>query len=137
LGVVDEGFGFRNWHEPDGLVGLLSEPFRLREEWNDLSSMPLPDLAELDEGEYDRRLEQFEKTYWSDELVNGAMPICHEGCAMRILLALTGTQAGNLWEDRRSEYGGLRPVLLSDGSKARFGSWYLEWLDACLASAKS
>jgi hypothetical protein len=87
-----------------------------------------------DETEYDRQIEQFEGRYWSSELMNGAFPICHEGCALRIWLLVTGEQAGKLWEDRRSEYKGLRPVLLA-GSAATFSEWYSEWLDDCFATA--
>ncbi len=135
MGVVDEAFGLRKWHEGDGLVGILSEPFLFEEEWNDLSKMPPSEGVKLDETEYDRLIENFERVYWSEELVNGAMPICHEGCALRVLLVLTGNQAGTLWEDRRSAYGGLKPVLLSDGSRAIFRGWYNEWLDSCLTRA--
>jgi hypothetical protein len=68
-------------------------------------------------------------------VMNGAVPICHEGCALRIWLVVTGKQAGKLWEDRRSEYGGLRPVRLADGSAATFSQWYNEWLDNCFMKA--
>ena len=77
-------------------------------------------------------MEAFERVYWSSELVNGTIPICHEGCALRVLLVLTGPQAGTLWRDLRSEYGGLQPLKQADGSPANFGQWYGEWLDACL-----
>ena len=71
----------------------------------------------------------------SSKLVSGAVPICHEGCALRIWLVVTGEQAGKLWEDGRSEYTGLRPVWLSDGFSATFSEWYKEWLDNCFATA--
>jgi hypothetical protein len=137
LGRVDDNFDLRDWHEGDGLVGILSEPFPLQESWNDLSAKPTDELASRDQSEYDKQIEAFEREYWRASLVNGAIPICHEGCAIRIYLVLTGPQAGYLWEDRRSEYGGLNPLRLSDGSCATFASWYDEWLKASLAERTS
>lgn len=134
---VDDNFGLRTWQEGDGLVGVLSEPFPLEEEWNDVSFQPSEELADRDKSEYGRQMDMFERMYWGTSLVNGAIPICHEGCALRIWLVLRGNQAGNLWEDRRSEYGGLKPVRLADGSPATFTEWYDAWLNDCLNSEKN
>lgn len=135
LGFMDNNSDQRPWQENDGFVGMLSEPFRFQEEWNDLSGYPEADLTKGDKAEYQRQVEQFEGKYWFSELMNGALPICHEGCALRIWLVVTGEQVGKLWEDRRSEYKGLRPVLLAGGSAATFSEWYCEWLDGCVAMA--
>jgi hypothetical protein len=135
LGFMDDNFDQCPWQENDGFVGTLSEPFRFQEEWNDLSGYPEADLMNRVETEYNRQIEQFEGKYWSSELMNGALPICHEGCALRIWLVVTGKQAGRLWEDRRSEYKGLRPVRLADGSAATFSEWYSEWLDRRFVTA--
>jgi SMI1 / KNR4 family (SUKH-1) len=110
LGRMDDNFGLRTWHENDGFVGVLSEPFPLRDEWNDTSSQPSAELANRDESEYWKQMDMFQSKYWRSSLVNGAIPICHEGCALRIWLVLTGPQAGYLWEDRRAEYAGLKPL---------------------------
>ena len=134
LGKMDDNFRLRTWQEDDGFVGVLSKPFPLEEEWNDISSQPSAELADLDESEYVRQMDTFQKTYWRTSLVNGAIPICHEGCALRIWLVVTGTQAGYLWEDRRSEYEGLKPLRLADGSLAAFTGWYDMWLSGCLNS---
>jgi hypothetical protein len=48
LGKMDENFGLGTWQEDDGFVGVLSEPFPLREDWNDNSSQPSAELADLD-----------------------------------------------------------------------------------------
>jgi len=135
LGAMDDNFTMREWHENDGFVGTLSRPFAFEDEWNDISGMPDNHLLDQDAEAYDRQIEAFSSTYWSSELVNGAMPICHEGCALRIWLIVSGEQAGKLWEDRRSEYKGLKPVLLNDGSRATFSAWYKEWLDSCFATS--
>jgi len=135
LGTVDDGFAVRDWKVNDNLVGDPSKPFRFKEAWNDISNMPPVDLLEKNEQEYSRLMDEFEKVYWSSELMNGAIPICHEGCALRIWLVVTGPGSGELWDDRRSEYKGIRPLELSDGSRATFGAWYEEWLDQSLAAA--
>jgi len=135
LGFVDHDFDERPWHENDGFVGTLSKPFPHHGEWNDLTGQPADDLLRQDENEYWRQTDKFEERYWSSELVNGAFPICHEGCALRIWLVVTGEQAGTLWEDRRSEFAGLRPVQLCNGLPATFSEWYKEWLDECFATA--
>lgn len=132
LGNVDHDFDLRFWEEGD--VGVLSEPFPFSEAWNDLSAKPSDDLAGLNESEYWKQIKTFENAYWSTALVNGAFPICHQGCALRILLVVTGCQAGFLWDDRRSEYAGLKPIWLADGSPAKFSDWYDEWLQSCLNS---
>ena len=135
LGTVDDGFAVRDWKVNDNLVGDPSKPFRFEEAWNDTSNMPPEDFPEENEEEYWRRMEDFEKGYWSAELMNGANPICHQGCALRIWLVVTGPQSGELWDDRRSEYEGIRPLRLADGSRATFGAWYSEWLEQSLAAA--
>ncbi len=132
LGKIDGPFGFEAW--PDELVGILSEPFPFEDDWNDLSGKPSSELADRDKSEYYRQWELFDTNYWSASLVNGAIPICHEGCALRVWLAVTGREAGFLWEDRRSDYGGLRRLHLADGSSATFARWYEEWLNSCLAT---
>jgi len=128
LGVMDDNFGLRTWSENDGTVGVLSEPFPYEKEWNDLSGQPNDALLETDEAEYNRRLELFSDSYWCSSHVNGAIPICHEGCALRVWLVLNGSQAGCLWRDLRSEFAGLKPIQTADGSPATFASWYGEWL---------
>ena len=77
--------------------------------------MPPDDLLEKNEKEYWRQMGEFEETYWSSELINGAIPICHQGCALHIWLVVTGPHAGKLWDDRRKEYEGIRPLELADG----------------------
>lgn len=129
LGQMDgTGYTLQAWQEADGFVGVLAEPFSLRGAWNDLSGMPAEDLLERDEGEYERRMEAFDKKYWDGSRMNGAIPICHQGCALRVWLVITGDESGHLWEDCRADYTGLSPVTLKDGSRATFSSWYTEWL---------
>jgi hypothetical protein len=137
LGTVDENFGLRKWHVNDGLIGDPSRPFDLTHEWNDISLLPSADLADENQGEYDRQMEDLESVYFRPDLLNGAIPICHQGCALRIWLVVTGETTGHLWDDRRSEYEGIRPLKLKNGLPAAFGTWYLEWLQDSLTTAES
>jgi SMI1 / KNR4 family (SUKH-1) len=91
------GCGLETWQEADGLIGILSEPFLLTDKWNDLQGKPPDELLQTDEQEYEKQYDEFERRYWHSSLVNGAIPICHEGCALRIWLVLTGRQTGRLW----------------------------------------
>ena len=77
-------------------VGSLAEPFAFREQWNDLTGRPDNALADSDEEEYARRMDAFERRYWHRSVMNGAFPICHEGCALRIWLVVSGVD-GQIW----------------------------------------
>jgi len=94
----------------------------------------LPDFDPTDErqDEFDQQMDAFEKRYWSSSLMNGVLPICHRGCALRVWLVVTGSEAGHVWYDGRADYTGLSPLLTKDGVRASFSSWYLEWLESCL-----
>jgi hypothetical protein len=137
LGEMDNDRSLKAWQEQDDLIGVISEPFSLETEWNDLTGMPSTKLLEADGAEYERQLDEFEKRYWSSSLMHGAVPICHEGCALRIWLVLTGLQAGRLWHDGRSELTGVKPLRLADGSHATFSLWYSEWLEQALRASRA
>ena len=133
LGYMDgTSSKLQSWCERDGFVGVLSEPFPHREAWNDLSCLPPEELIDTNQDEYDRRLEAFEKSYWASSNVNGALPICHMGCALRIWLVVAGEEAGHLWRDGRTDDTGLSPLALKDGSRATFSTWYRAWLEDVL-----
>lgn len=137
LGQMDANEGVTQWHESDGFVGVLSEPFLLASDWNDLIGMPSDDLLARDEAEYERQMDDFEKRYWRSSLMNGAIPICHEGCALRTWLVVTGDQAGRVWHDGRADYNGLKPLVIADGTPATFSFWYKEWLDHVVRATTS
>ena len=131
LGQMDDVNGLAPWRENDGFIGVLSEPFALSRDWNDLTGKPSEDVMGDEDGEYEKQFDEFEKRYWRASLMNGALPICHEGCALRIWIVVTGEQAGRLWRDRRAEFKGVQRVLAADGTPATFSRWYNEWLDTC------
>jgi hypothetical protein len=126
LGEMDDGFDHAQWEENDGFVGVLSEPFPHTEDWNDLADKPDDDIN--DEDELERQMEAFEEKYFDTKYVNGAIPICHIGCALRRWLVLTGTERGHIWCDDRADQGGLYPLRLHNADRVTFIDWYLDWL---------
>jgi hypothetical protein len=128
LGKMDDGFYLKSWKEDDGFIGSLVNPFPLKEPWNDLSTHPSVELHETNATEYERQLEEFEKVYWNPELLNGAIPLCHMGCALRVWLIVSGEKAGSLWRDGRADSTGLSPIVTRDQRPTTFSSWYLDWL---------
>lgn len=137
LGEMDDGFGHAAWKENDGFVGVPSEPFPHTEPWNDFSEEPeFDESREGDkeyEADYDTRRSVWErKVYWSPANVNGAIPICHLGCAQRQWLVVTGPEAGNVWFDLRVDKAGLYPLSDDEADRVSFLRWYRSWLDDAL-----
>jgi SMI1 / KNR4 family (SUKH-1) len=126
LGEMDDIRDFARWEENDGFVGVLSEPFPHTEAWNDLTDAPNYDFE--DYAEIDRQVEAFEKNYFDVKYVNGAIPICHIGCALRRWLVVTGPERGHIWCDDRADQTGLYPLQLPNADRVTFIDWYLDWL---------
>jgi hypothetical protein len=138
LGEIDDGFDEKPWTENDGFVGTLSKSFPHADPWNDTSDMPIYDESRADdlkwEEEYERQYELWQGRYWNTEIVNGAIPICHVGCAVRQWLVVTGPEAGNVWDDFRTDHKGLRPLQQKEGGRVTFLLWYRSWLEQALQS---
>ncbi len=130
-GEVDDNFEFAAW-EDSPLVGELAVPFPHQAPWNDLSGAP--DDESYDEEGYERALNEFEARYFDTALVNGAIPICHRGCALRQWLVVTGPEAGTVWCDDRAERGGIYPLTTLGKERVTFYQWYRDWLDEVLSS---
>jgi len=127
---MDDCFDFRKWKEGDGFVGKLSKPFPHKKPWNDLTGEP---EETDDEEEYEKALEAFDERYWTPDNVNGAIPICHEGCANRDWLVVTGPEAGHVWHDARTDQKGLYPIAIGKKKRVTFLEWYVDWLNQALA----
>jgi len=130
LGEMDDSFEFQKWKEGDGFVGVLSKPFPHTKAWNDVSGEP----EETDDEEaYEKALEVFDEQYWNAANVNGAIPLCHEGCALRDWLIVTGPEVGQMWHDARADQGGLFPISTGKKKRVTFLEWYVHWLNEALA----
>lgn len=135
FGQQDDGDGFCKWEE-GSLVGRLSEPFTHTRAWNlppeFWEGQPNPPPGTPIEEE-DRLMEEWdrqeEKHYWGPTIMNGAIPICHLGCALRHWLVVTGSQKGFVWADYRADCRGIFPVTNAQGQPQTFSDWYGAWLD--------
>ncbi len=127
---MDDCHSFRRWKESDGFVGTLAKPFPHTSAWNDVP--PFPEEQD-DESLCDPEMERFYEIYWNTENVNGAIPICHQGCAYRNWLVVTGPEAGHVWEDLRTDQEGLQPTQLKRKRRVNFLEWYDDWLQQAVA----
>jgi hypothetical protein len=130
LGEMDDGFEYKKWHEQDFMVGTLAVPFPHVSPWNDLTGMPADEG--LDEDERDRQLEAFDRVYFLP--LDGTLPVCHRGCALRVWLVVSGPEAGHIWFDDRADCNGLYPYSLPGLERVSFSQWYRAWLDDILQS---
>jgi hypothetical protein len=87
-----------------------------------------------DEESYEIWLDRGEDLLWAPGRTAGAICLCHEGCAHRRWLVVTGPQGGRIWTDERASDEDLTPALGPDGRPWTFRAWYLEWLDQAEAT---
>lgn len=121
------------------LVGDLSQPFPHATAWNLPASFwdGGPDFFPETETEMQHKLmeawdRELEEKYWDPSLMNGAIPICHLGCARRQWLIVNGPQRGYVWGDDRADSNGLYPIEDGSGEQMTFSGWYLSWLHQAL-----
>ena len=100
---------------------LLREPFPHVQAWN-----MTPEELGLDP---DRDYGAFDKAYFSDAYVQGALKISTEGCAYSTRLVIAGSERGHMWWDGRTTDQGIRPL----GGLGFFAE-YERWLGRSLGS---
>ena len=138
FGFHDDGDSLCGWAE-GGLVGDPAKPFPHDAAWNLPESFwdqepnppegtPEEELDKLYE-EWDARLQ---RDYWNPGIMDGAIPICHVGCALRVWLVINGARKGELWADDRADNGGVHPLQGKTGGSVTFGGWYCDWLEDAL-----
>ena len=92
----------------------LPVEFALDEPWNDMDLLEKPE------------------SYYSYELLAGAIPIATRGCALDYWMVVSGPRRGEIWLDKRTDGEGVEPICEVDGLHMTFGLWYASWLeDAC------
>jgi hypothetical protein len=118
--------GVWRWDGDGGdLVSRPQEPFPHTSAWNPVFRER---GEEEDEDSYWAERDAWdEAVYWKPEQTHGAICICHEGCATRDWLVVTGPERGHMWLDDRANDGGLMPRELL-GTRVTFSSWYMRWL---------
>lgn len=139
LGEEDDNYDFCSWDE-GGLIGDLSKPFRHKHAWNLPASFWQQEPSDAGVEEFDKLWDAWQnrvdETYYNPTVMNGAIPICHLGCALRHWLVICGAQAGSIWVDDRTDKKGIAPLLLAKGEQASFATWYEAWLDESLETFK-
>jgi len=130
-----------SWEEGE-LIGDVSRPFPHVEAWNLPDSFweQEPDVSpDTPPEEEDRLWEEWDRLeqehYWHPSIINGAIPICHLGCALRQWLVVHGEQRGFVWNDFRADHRGIFPVRDEAGRQKTFSEWYLSWLDKATRQA--
>jgi hypothetical protein len=78
---------------------------------------------------YEEWLDRYEAALWGDHRTRGAVCLCHEGCAYRDWLVITGPHRGQIWDDERAGDVDLAPHTDGDGRVLTFATWYLAWLN--------
>lgn len=135
-GLFPFGQGDDGPWEEGGLLGDVSQPFPHVEAWNLPESYweQEPDIPpDLTADEEERLWEAWDKVeqedYWNPAIMNGAIPICHIGCALRQWLVTNGEQKGFVWDDFRADRRGVLPVIGEAGRQVTFSDWYMSWLE--------
>lgn len=105
LGEMDDGHQMKKWRAGGHFVGKIREDF--------------PGARFLRQGS------------WA--ALDGAIPICHLGCALRQWLVVSGKEAGNVWNDNRADEAGIEPWRFQEQRRATFYIWYRSWLDEAVA----
>jgi hypothetical protein len=78
-----------------------------------------------------------QEAYYSLELLNGAIPLCSEGCNLFSWLVVTGAERGHVWRDLRADCEGIVPAQRERLARVTFREWYEDWLETMLARAES
>ena len=135
LGYFDGSGGpLETWSEGDGFAGILSRPFPHETAWRLPSDRYTPpDLFRCAEEEKIWYQTLNDET-WRPELIAGAFPICHQGCAVRNCLVISGAERGKVWVDDRANDNGIFPETSETSERVGFLEWYESWLDESLAA---
>lgn len=100
----------------------ISKPFRYSQSWNEGW------ILEIDWERGERPRKDILEKYMSINHLDGCLQIGHIGHGCTYLLILNGPESGNIWTDDRADYGGINPMVDSNGNKMDFMKWYMNWL---------
>jgi hypothetical protein len=142
FGMQDRGHEFGPLE--DGFLGDLSAvfphdgPWNLPESfWEKRSQIP-PDATPEEQHRIYEECDRLDgEHYWNPQLMRGAIPICHRGCALRQWLVVQGPLKGTIWDDDRVDRKGVRPLLDEQSGRVTFAAWYVSWLDQASAEASA
>ncbi|WP_286862469.1 MULTISPECIES: hypothetical protein [Sphingobacterium] len=100
----------------------LTMPFSYSESWNE------DWVFDIDWESGERPDENQLNSYMDTGHIHGCLQICHIGHGCTYLLVVNGIEYGNIWTDERPDYGGITPLLDTNGLRVSFEDWYTNWL---------
>lgn len=141
LGKMDHAFTEKIWPEYINPGG----PFRFTDAYNNDQMLYEGEPRPTDfknELEYEQAHEHWyysvgednQDRYYLEHALDGAIPICHHGCAYRSWLVVDekSPEFGNIWDDLVGDSAGVEPATKFDGSRIDFGEWILDWCEKSL-----
>lgn len=78
----------------------------------------------------DAYAERVDDANWRTGLNDGAIPIANLGCAIRVMLVVSGPERNHIWIDDRANDGGLYPAASGDHpNRMTFTDLLNDWLE--------
>jgi hypothetical protein len=107
----------------------LAAPFRHTAAWN-LEGHSIWDSkpSDSDSDALDEWQEAFDEVYFDEQWTEGAICLCHHGCALRSWLVVSGPERGHMWFDGLADREGLSPHATEKQARMTFFDWYSDWL---------
>jgi hypothetical protein len=111
--------------------GDLGKPFPWTSSFNPDQWQRGDDIGNVDGVEWDK-----DGTFVG-MFLPGALYLCHQGCAIRNFLIVSGPSKGEVWREDQASGKGIFPEVDEGGNRLRFLDWYEQWLDRSLQSLAS
>lgn len=149
MGFMDYGFDLQEWANVDYIYPTRT--FRFLNSFNDTSILyrgapQEPDFQSHAEYQVEYRLwedayaSELELEYWLAHSLDGAIPVCHRGCALSTWLVVAeGKEYGHIWHDDTVDKLGVYPDVgthpgpINKQSRVQFEQWYLNWLNKSIS----
>lgn len=137
FGYMDDGYELSKWSND---FVAPEKPFKFHDAFNDTSMFLIGAPIESDfnnsnefEAAYDEwadnNYERLQTEYWDLHALDGAIPICHHGCAYRSwLVVAAGKEYGYVWNDDTPSQAGVFPAQTESKNRCTFAEWYSDWL---------
>jgi hypothetical protein len=111
--------------------GDLGQPFPWTSSFNPDEWQQGDDIGNVEGVEWDR------EGKYVGMFLPGALYLCHQGCAIRNFLVVSGPCKGEVWRDDQATRKGIFPEVDEDKNRLRFLDWYELWLDKALRAVSS
>lgn len=108
--------------------GDLGKPFPWTSSFNPVQWQRGDDIGNVDGVEWDK------DGKFVGMFLPGALYLCHQGCAIRNFLIVSGPSKGEVWREDQASGKGIFPEVDEQGNRIGFLNWYEQWLDKSLQS---